>query len=42
MQLDANLIKDAIDAYIKAADASNYVAIIAASERDSELASRVV
>ncbi|RYY38323.1 hypothetical protein EON62_00490, partial [archaeon] len=35
-QLSANMVKDAIDSYIKAADHSNYVNVIAASEREGQ------
>lgn len=35
-QLDANLVKDAIDSYIKAADSSSYALVIAAAEREGK------
>jgi clathrin heavy chain len=35
-QLDANMIKDAIDSYIKAADHTNYENVIRASEREGK------
>lgn len=35
-QLDANMVKEAVDSYIKAADHSNYAAVIAAGEREAK------
>jgi clathrin heavy chain len=35
-QLDAGLVKDAIDSYIKASDAANFASVIAAAERDGK------
>jgi clathrin heavy chain len=35
-QLDAGLVKDAVDSYIKASDASQFDAVIAAGERDGK------
>jgi len=35
-QLDANMVKEAVDSYIKAADHANFAAVIAAGEREGK------